>query len=186
MELVVAVTGASGAILGVKFVERSRELGIKINLIFSEWGEKTLMAESGEFPQNLVKDGIKLFDNNDLLAPFSSGSYPFDGMVIIPCSMNTLSKIASGAADDLITRTASVALKERRKLVLITRETPLSLIHLENMVKLARAGAVILPPVLTFYHFPKTIDDMVNYVIGKVLDQFNVKHNLFKRWNKGR
>ncbi len=184
MELIVAITGASGAILGVKFLEKAREAEVKTHLVISKWGIETLKAESS-LNLNYVKSlAHRYYSNDNLLAPFSSGSFKFDGMVIIPCSMNTLAMIANGVGEDLITRAASVTLKEGRKLVLVTRETPLSLIHIENMERVARAGGVILPPVLTFYHNPKTIDDMVSYVIGKVFDQFGIKHNLFHRWGE--
>ncbi len=184
MELIVAITGASGAILGVKFLEKAREAGVKTHLVISKWGIETLKAESSLSLDDAKPLAHRYYSNDNLLAPFSSGSYKFDGMVIIPCSMNTLAMIANGAGEDLITRAASVTLKEGRKLVLVARETPLSLIHIENMERVARAGGVILPPVLTFYHNPKNIDDMVNYVIGKVFDQFGIKHNLFHRWGE--
>ena len=184
MELIVAITGASGAVLGVKFLEKAREAGVKTHLVISKWGIETLKAESSLSLDDVKPLAHRYYSNDNLLAPFSSGSFKFDGMVIIPCSMNTLAMIANGVGEDLITRAASVTLKEGRKLVLVTRETPLSLIHIENMERVARAGGVILPPVLTFYHNPKTIDDMVNYVIGKVFDQFGIKHNLFHRWGE--
>ncbi len=183
MELVVGITGASGAVLGVKFVEKALDLGFKVNLVVSEWGEKTLKAEASMSSRDIK--GVKNFDNSDLMAPFSSGSYPFDAMVVIPCSMNTLSMIAGGISNDLITRTASVALKEGRKLVLVVRETPLSLIHIENMARVSRAGGIILPPVMAFYHKPKTVEDMINYVIGKVFDQLGVDSKLYRRWGGG-
>ncbi len=183
MEIVVAITGASGAVLGVEFVRKAVDLGIKVNLVISEWGERTLRAEG--FPDPLEMEGVKRFDNANLLAPFSSGSYYFDAMVVIPCSMNTLSMIANGISNDLITRAASVALKERRKLILVVRETPLSTIHIENMLKVSQAGGIILPPVLAFYHKPETVEDLINYVVGKVFDQLGVNTGIFKRWGKG-
>jgi 4-hydroxy-3-polyprenylbenzoate decarboxylase len=184
VELIVAITGASGAILGVRFLEKSRELGVKTHLIVSKWGLATLKAEANIPLNDLESLADQYYSNDDLLAPFSSGSYKFDGMVVIPCSMNTLAMVANGMSDDLITRAASVTLKEKRKLVLVTRETPLNLIQIENMARVARAGGVILPPVLTFYHNPQKIEDLLDYVIGKVFDQFGIKHNLFKRWGE--
>jgi 4-hydroxy-3-polyprenylbenzoate decarboxylase len=124
----------------------------------------------------------KLYNDSDMEAAISSGSFKTDGMVIVPCSMKTLASIANGFDDSLVSRAAGVCLKESRKLVLVPRETPLSAIHLGNMLKISSAGAVILPAMPGFYHRPKTLDDLINHVIGKILDQFGVRHELFKRW----
>lgn len=183
MRIVVAITGASGVILGKRFLETvaGRE-DVETHLIVSKWAVKLLETEADTSLDQLEKIASFSYDNSNLSAPLASGSFPFDSMVVIPCSVHTLSMIANGLADDLISRSAAVALKERRKLVLVVRETPLNEIVLENMLKVARAGAVVLPPVLAFYHGPKTVKDLVDYVVGKVLDIIGIKHDLFRRW----
>ncbi|RLG59032.1 hypothetical protein DRN86_04865 [Candidatus Geothermarchaeota archaeon] len=183
MELVIGITGASGAILGIRLLEvLAKNEKVKTHLIISKWGERIIEMETGRRIEDVVRLADHHYDNEDLTAVFSSGSHRFDGMVIIPCSTHTLASIASGFANDLITRTAAVSLKEGRKLVLVIRETPLSSIHIRRMLEVSEAGAVILPPVLTFYHKPKRVGDLIDYVVGKVLDQFNIEHSLFKRW----
>jgi 4-hydroxy-3-polyprenylbenzoate decarboxylase len=163
-------------------LEVLRKLRVETHLILSEWGARTITIETGRTPDYAGSLATKVYEDNDMAAPVSSGSFKTDGMAIVPCSMKTLSSIANGFDDSLVSRAAGVCIKEQRKLVLVPRETPLSKIHLENMVKLAGAGAVILPAMPGFYHKPKDVEDLVNYVVGKVLDQFAIEHNLFKRW----
>jgi len=131
-----------------------------------------------------ISDQIKIWGNDDFNAPFMSGSNVPEAVIIIPCSMGKLASVANGISGNLLERIADVALKEKRQLILVVRETPLSLIHLENMVKVARAGAQILPAMPAFYHYPKTVDDMINFVVGKVLNLLRIEHNLFKGWRK--
>ncbi|MDI6642971.1 MAG: UbiX family flavin prenyltransferase [Candidatus Hodarchaeaceae archaeon] len=185
MHLVVAITGSSGVIYGVRLLEVCKELKIETDLIISEAAESLLGLELGKRAEALQKLATRNYSPDDLTAPLASGSYRVDGMVIIPCSMKTLGAIASGVTADLITRAADVTLKQNRPLVLVPRETPLDLIHLENMVKLKRAGAIILPAMPALYHKPKEITDLIDFIVGRVLEMFGVEHELYQRW-KGR
>jgi len=181
-QVIVAISGASGAIYGVRLVRALRDARVRVHLTISPSAEITLKLETGMNPRDLARLATHTYPSTDLTAPISSGSSPIDGMVIAPCSTKTLAAIASGYSDNLITRAADVALKENRTLVLVPRETPLSQIHLRNMLTLARAGAVILPASPGFYHNPKTVDDLVDHVVGKIMDVLQIEHNLYKRW----
>ncbi len=181
MRIIIGITGASGAIYAVKLIkvlERNHE----VFLIVSEIGEKILEMETGYTVDKLSKFVKSIWRNNDLFAPPASGSFKFDALIICPCSLTTLSKIAYGIADNLITRTATVALKEGRKIILVPRETPLDAIHLEAMAKLAKIGVIILPACPAFWHKPKSLDDIVSYIVGKILDQLGIEHKLFPQW----
>lgn len=182
MRLVVAITGASGVIYGIRMLEELKKLAIESHLILSEWGARNVKIETDLTVDYVKSLASRTYDDINLAAPVSSGSFRTDGMAIVPCSMKTLASIANGFDDSLISRAAGVCLKEQRKLVVVPRETPLSKIHLENMVRLAGAGATVLPAMPGFYHRPKSMEDLVVHVIGKVLDQFGIDHNLFKRW----
>jgi len=185
MRLVVAITGCSGVVYGVRLLEVCRQLGIETDSIVSPAAEDILKLELGKSAEDLRKLATRSYSPEELTAPIASGSVRTDGMVIAPCSMKTLGAIASGAAADLISRAADVTLKEGRPLVLVPRETPLNLIHLENMAKLKRAGAVILPAMPAFYTQPKQISDLVDFVVGRVLDVLGVEHQLYRRWRAG-
>lgn len=177
-----AITGASGVIYGIRFLEVAKQHSIETHLIVTEWGSKTIGIETATTTEYVRSLASKSYDDTNMAAPMSSGSFEMDGMVIIPCSMKTLASIANGFDDSLVSRAASVCLKESRKLILVPRETPLSSIHIENMLKVSRAGAVVLPAMPGFYHRPKTLEELVNHVTGKVMDQFRISHDLFKRW----
>jgi len=185
MRLVIAITGCSGVVYGVRLLEVCRQLGIETDLIVSSAAEDILKLELGKSAEDLRKLATRSYPPEELTAPLASGSVRTDGMVIAPCSMKTLGAIASGVAADLISRAADVTLKEGRPLVLVPRETPLNLIHLENMAKLKRAGTVILPAAPAFYHQPKQISDLVDFVVGRVLDVLGVEHQLYRRWRAG-
>jgi 4-hydroxy-3-polyprenylbenzoate decarboxylase len=180
--LIVALTGGSGVIYGVRLIESLQSLNLETHLVISEWGEKTIKIETDLDVTYLKNLASHYYDNTNMAAPISSGSFKTRGMVIIPCSMKTLASIANGFDDNLISRAASVCIKENRKLVIVPRETPLSKIHLQNMVKLSELGVTILPAMPGFYYHPITIDDLLNHIVGKVLDQFNIDNNMFKRW----
>lgn len=182
MRLVVAMTGATGAPLGIRLLEILGRLGVETHLILSDWARATINLETDTSVNEVRALASHAYNARDLAAGLSSGSFPTNGMVICPCSMKTLSAIRIGYSDNLITRAADVTLKERRKLVLVAREAPLSEIHLENMHYLARAGAVIFPPTVAYYARPTSVDEVNDYVVGRVLDQLGIEHSLIKRW----
>ena len=184
MKLVIGITGSTGVIYGVRLLEVLKEKNIQTHLIITEWAKKCLAMDT-DFTSDEVKSlATTVSDETNMAASISSGTHKIDGMIVIPCTMKSLSSIAVGYDETLIARAAGVTLKESRKLVLVPRETPLTAINLENMLKLARLGVVILPPVPGFYTKPKTIDEIVNHTIGKCLDQFDIEHNLYKRWGE--
>lgn len=192
---VVGITGASGSVYGVRLTEVLLEQGYPVHLVVSNAGwrvlgeelgwnaarrEQALVDQFGGLPGKLTYHPIA-----DIGATIASGSYQVEGMVIVPCSMGTLSSVASGASDNLMTRAADVMLKEGRPLVLVPRETPLHAIHLENMLKLARLGVKMIPAMPAFYFHPETIGDLVDFQVGKILDSLRIEHRLFTRWDGG-
>lgn len=179
MRFVIAISGASGSIYGIRLLEQLP--GEKI-LVISKTAKKILEYETGRNFNEIYSMADQVFEDDDLFASVASGSYFCDAMVIVPCSMSTMAKVATGIADTLITRTASVTLKEGRKLVMVPRETPKSAIMLENEMKLVRNGAIVLDANPGFYTKPQKIDDMINFVVGKIMDQLDVEHNLYERW----
>ncbi len=181
MRVVLGLTGASGAIYGYRLLQEMSRRGVQVSVIASEVALRILREEAGRLPQDIAAMG-RLFSNDDLGAPMASGSSIFDAMVVAPCSMKTLGSIANGVSSSLIARAADVALKERRKLILVTRETPLSLIHIRNMLTATEAGAVVLPACPGFYHKPNDLEGLVDHVVGKVLDQLGLDNDLFERW----
>lgn len=182
MRLVVGITGASGAIFGIRTLEALRMLGVETHLILSRWARTTIAAETN-YSLSQVEQLASFFHNQEnQAAPISSGSFRTAGMIIAPCSMKTVAAIRHGFGDSLMTRSADVVLKERRKLVLLARESPFSEIHLENMLALTRMGAVILPPVPAFYNQPQSLDDLVHHIVGRALDQFGLEMPGMHRW----
>ena len=182
MKLIVALTGASGIIYGKRLLEVLKEKKIETHLIITDAAEKVAKHELSMARKDLEKFADHVYSVDDLLAPIVSGSFKTDGMVIIPCSMKTLAGIAHGYAGNIVLRAADVMLKEKRKLILVPRETPLGVIHLRNMLELAKYGASIVPAMPAYYHNPKSIEDLVDFVVGKVLDSLGIEHKLFKPW----
>jgi len=184
--LLVAMTGATGAIYGVRLLETLYELGVEAHLIVSRWAEATIKTETERRPEDLRALAAVVYDEQDLAAPPASSAFETAGMIVAPCSMRTLAAVANGLSDNLIQRAADVHLKERRKLVLLVRESPLSVIHLENMLRVAKAGAVVAPPVPAFYAKLRSLDDMVDHTVGRALDQLGVEHERIRRWGERR
>jgi len=182
VRLIVGITGATGAIYGVRLLERLRESGVETHLVISRWGARTLLHETPYSREQVEALADVTYAPGDMGAAISSGSFRTDGMIIAPCSAKTLAAIAHGYGDNLIHRAADVVLKERRRLVLAVREAPMSDIHLENMLKLSRMGAVVLPPLPAFYNHPRTIDDLVDHSVSRMLDQFGLETRGVERW----
>ncbi len=181
--LIVGITGATGTIIGVRLLQLLQGSDVDTHLVMSRWGARTLVEETDYTVEQVQALAARAYPVGDQGAPISSGSFVSLGMVIAPCTVNTLASIAHGHGENLVHRAADVVLKERRKLVLVVREAPLSDIHLENMLKLSRMGVVILPPVPAFYNRPKTLDDMVNHIAMRVLDQFDIHMDVMERWS---
>jgi 4-hydroxy-3-polyprenylbenzoate decarboxylase len=183
MRLIVAITGASGVIYGKRLLEVLQNKKVETHLIISKAAEKIIEHELETTKKDIEKLARYVYSIDDLTAPVASGSFRIDAMIIIPCSMKTLAGIAQGYSENLILRVADVTLKEKRRLILVPRETPLNIVHLRNMLDLARQGVTIVPAMPAYYHGPKRINDIVDYVVGKVLDCLEIEHALFKRWS---
>ena len=184
--LLVAMTGATGAVYGVRLLETLVDLGVEAHLIVSRWAETTIKTETDRRLEDLKALAAAVYDEEDVAAPPASSAFESAGMIVAPCSMRTLAAVANGLSDNLIQRAADVHLKERRKLVLLVRESPLSVIHLENMLRVAKAGAVVAPPVPAFYAKLRSLDDMVDHTVGRALDQLGVEHERIRRWGERR
>lgn len=180
--LIVAITGATGTVFGVRLLEMLRDTDVESHLIMSRWAARTLVHETSYTVEQVEALASRVYRLTDQGAPISSGSFLTIGMVVVPCSMRTLAAVAHGLGDNLIHRAADVILKERRKLVLAVREAPLSDIHLENMLKLSRMGVVICPPMPAFYNTPQTLDDLINYTAARLLDQLDIHLDVRNRW----
>ncbi|MHC1748995.1 MAG: UbiX family flavin prenyltransferase [Cellulosilyticaceae bacterium] len=187
-KIIVGITGASGSIYGKTMVEELLKLGIEVRVIFTDTGEQVFEYELGysvkTWMNHLEKQhkSIKKEDNHNLFSGIASGSFRTDGMVVLPCSMGTLGEIASGTSKNLLTRSADVCLKERKKLVIVPREMPFNRIHLQNMLKLDEANAIIMSASPAFYHRPNSMEDLIYFVVGKIMDTLEIQHNLFNRW----
>lgn len=182
MRIIVGMSGASGACLGIRFLRECSGLNIETHLIMTKWAGRTIELETGLTAAEVAGLADRTYDNDDLGAQVASGSFRHDGMVIVPCSMKTVGAIANGFTHGLLERAADVALKEGRQLLLAARETPLSAVHLENLLKLARLGVVIMPPVPAFYSKPATVGEIVDNFVGRVFDRLGVASELAKRW----
>ncbi len=180
--IIVAITGASGVIFGVKLLKALKSLNIETGLLISDAAKTIIDHEIDMSCDEIIKIADNYYETNDLTASVNSGSFKFDSLVIIPCSMKTLSAIANGYAANSITRVADVALKERRKIILVPRETPLRTVHIENMLSISKEGGIILPPIPGYYSKIETLEDMENFIVGKVLDSLSIDNNLYKRW----
>nr|KJR71507.1 MAG: aromatic acid decarboxylase [Vulcanisaeta sp. AZ3] len=182
---IVSITGASGVIYGIRLLEviKRYESDAEIYLVMSSTAIDIMKHEVGVDEKYVARLADKVYDEHDLGAPIASGSFKHDGMVIIPCSMKTLASIAHGITDNLIVRAADVALKERRRLILVVRETPLNLVHIRNMELVTLAGAIVMPAAPAFYHRPSNIDDLINFIVGRVLDLLGIENDLFRRWS---
>lgn len=183
MRLIVGISGATGVIYGIRLLERLRESGVETHLVISRWGGRTMLHETSYSREQVESLAHVTYAPGDMGAAISSGSFQTAGMIIAPCSAKTLAAIAHGYGDSLIHRAADVVLKERRKLVLSVREAPLSDIHLENMLKLSRMGAVMLPPMPAFYHKPESLDDIVDHTVTRMMDQFGIEVKGAQRWS---
>jgi len=181
--MLIAISGATGVQIAVKLIEKLKEKKVNIELIISNWAEKIIKLETDLKISEIRNLANKNYEFEDLAAPPASGSHKTEAMIVVPCSMKTLSAIANGYADNLITRAADVCIKERRKLILVVRESPLSAIHLENMLKLARLGVIIAPPVPSYYIKPESVDDLIEYTVGRLLDQIDIESGI-KRWGE--
>lgn len=180
--IIVAMTGATGSVLGVHLLKTLQRMNIETHLVISKWAAATLAYETDFTVKDLKALATKTYSANDVAAPISSGSFKTLGMIIVPCSMKTLSAVATGFGEDLVTRAADVVLKERRKLVVVARETPLNAIHLTNMMTITNSGGIIFPPVPAFYTKPQSVDDIVSQSVGRMLDMFDLDAGDFERW----
>lgn len=184
MRLVVGITGASGAIYAKRLLEILREKRVEVDLIITSPAEYTIQNELGLTGEDLADISTACWDISDIAADIASGSQLRDGMVILPCTMDAVAKMAHGISDNLLLRCFDVMLKENRKIIIVPRETPLHETHLENLLRLKRLGVTVIPPMTSFYHKPASILDLVDFIIAKILDQFNIPHTLIARWKK--
>lgn len=184
---IIGITGASGSIYGIRLAEEILKLGNEVYLVVTQNGQKVMEYETGYSLQDTLKrlsgtGSINLCDINDMFAPIASGSFKIEGMAVIPCSMSALGRISNGISLNLLDRAADVCIKEKRRLVLVPRETPFSTIHLENMLNLSKCGVDILPAAPGFYNRPNSIEDMVNFIVGKALEHLCIENGLYKKW----
>ncbi|NMB06913.1 MAG: UbiX family flavin prenyltransferase [Tissierellia bacterium] len=182
MKIIVGISGGSGSIYAISLLKALKELNIETHLVVSTMGEYVTEHETGMKLEDLKPMATHFHDNKNFAAPIASGSFKVDSMVVLPCSMKTLSSVANGFSDNLLTRACDVSIKEGRKLILVPRETPLSPIHLENMLKLSKMGVTIFPPSPGFYNHPETLEDIIVNMTGRILDMLGIDNNLVNRW----
>ena len=182
MKIIVGISGGSGSIYALSLLKALKELKVETHLVVTNMGKAVMEHECGVTINELKKIASYFHDNDNLFAPIASGSFKVGGMVVVPCSMKTLSAIANGYSDSLLTRACDVTIKEKRKLVLVPRETPLSSIHLENMLKLSRIGVTVFPPIPGFYNHPESLEDIVLNITGRILDNLGIDNTLANRW----
>jgi polyprenyl P-hydroxybenzoate/phenylacrylic acid decarboxylase-like protein len=186
LPVVVGMTGATGAIYGVRILELLRDIGVESHLIVSRWAETTIRTETDHKPAEVRALATHVWEEEDLSSPLAEGALPTLGMIVAPCSMRTLAAVANGFCDNLIQQAAESHLAQGRRLLLLARESPLSAVHLDNMLRVARAGAVVAPPVPAFYAKLRSLDDMVDHTVGRALDQLGVPHDRIRRWGERR
>jgi 4-hydroxy-3-polyprenylbenzoate decarboxylase len=186
LPVVVGMSGATGAIYGIRLLEALRSADVETHLVVSRWADATILTETTYKPAAVRALAEHVYEEDALASPLADPSFPTAGMVVAPCSMRTLAAIANGIAENLLQRAAEIHLQERRRLILLARESPLSVIHLDNMLRVAKAGAIVAPPVPAFYARPASLDDMVDHTVGRVLDQLGVPHELVRRWGERR
>jgi 4-hydroxy-3-polyprenylbenzoate decarboxylase len=184
--VVVAMTGATGAIYGIRLLEALAGRDVETHLVISRWADRTIVAETAWKPDDVRRLADHVWGEDELDAPIAHGETDTRGMIVAPCSMKSLAAIANGITENLIHRAAEVTMKENRRLLLLVREAPLSVIHLENMLRVAKAGAIVMPPVPAFYARPKSLDEMVDHTVGRMMDHFAVDHELVRRWGERR
>jgi len=184
MRLVIGITGASGAIYAKRLLEVLKAKDVEVDLVITPAGEYTIKYELGVTSEELCTLATECWDNSDTAADIASGSQLRDGMVIVPCTMDVVAKMAHGISDTLLLRSFDVMLKENRRILIVPRETPLNENHLENLLRLKRMGVIVLPPMATFYHLPESIMDLVDFIVARILDQFDIQHRLVERWKK--
>jgi 4-hydroxy-3-polyprenylbenzoate decarboxylase len=182
MRLVIGITGASGAIYAKRLLEVLKAKKVEVDLVITPAGEYTIKYELGVTSEELCTLATECWDNSDTAADIASGSQLRDGMVIVPCTMDVVAKMAHGISDTLLLRSFDVMLKENRRILIVPRETPLNENHLENLLRLKRMGVIVLPPMATFYHLPESIMDLVDFIVARILDQFEIPHRLVARW----
>ena len=186
MRLVIGITGASGAIYAKRLLEVLKAKKVEVDLVITPAGDYTIKYELGVTSEELCTLATECWDNSDTAADIASGSQLRDGMVIVPCTMDVVAKMAHGISDTLLLRSFDVMLKENRRILIVPRETPLNENHLENLLRLKRMGVIVLPPMATFYLLPESIMDLVDFIVARILDQFEIPHRLVERWEKRR
>jgi len=183
LRIVICITGASGVIYGIKLLETLKTIGnFEVHLVISKSGKKVIELETDIPIEDISALAYRSYEEDDFTAPIASSSFLIDAVIVVPASMKTISAIANGFTNSLVTRVADIALRLKKPLILVPRETPLNAIHLENMLKLARLGATILPACPGFYHQPRNMEDILNFIVGKILDALSIKHDIYKRW----